>query len=125
MDTWGEVVRRVAGGSATAVDARPKMGALCIKPIVESLDDPENDTATVAEMLAAAQGGGRPSTGWFQRGRSAVSKSRHGAPLFNGKACCYEHIHGFEGRADLVLPFDTRCETCGASYRIRLAAIRR
>jgi hypothetical protein len=128
MDTWGDLVRRQAAGGTTNGDTRRQMSSLVITLVVDPVSDAARVVPTVAEMLEAAQGG-RPATGWMrraaQRMAQRVTASPHGAPRFDGGTCCYEHLRGFEGRADLRLPFETTCPGCSAVYRIRLGTIRR
>lgn len=101
-----------------------RQGQIRIQPMVIILKDPQSVVEDVVDQLDGRSG--RP-TGWMQRmrGRSAVHVTAVGqVPLYEGRACCYDHLRRFDGRPDLVLPFDTTCPGCAREFRVTLGLVR-
>lgn len=133
MDWYGTHARRIMSQNTEGrarEEANRRARPLTLAPIVEVVSDPLNTIQTSSELLEKAQTEGRQRSSWMQRlrRRSRPGGARakpSGTVVYEGRLCCYEHLTQFEGRAQMVYPFETTCENCGAVFRIHLGVTRR
>lgn len=118
MDYLTRVIGQVTG---TLPGDKQRSNRRRIQPVVTKVSDPAGLIISAADRLNQIDGH-RPSTGWMRRAasgaRSPVESHRSGRTVYDGRACCYEHLKKFEGRPDMVLPLTTTCPECQAEYRI-------
>lgn len=95
--------------------------------VAEIIHDP---TQIVEDALVALEEGTPQATSWMQKLRNPVARrvevhSVSGGLLYDGRACCGDQLRRYEGRGDVVMPFEVTCPDCGRIYRVRLDLVRR
>jgi hypothetical protein len=122
---YGFLVRRLIGDRDEVT--RRFRSKLRIQPIARKISDPFKDVEIGAEQLDRFAGV-RPPTPWMQRlanrAKAPVQARQSGVTVYDGRACCYEHLRAFEGRPKMKFPFRTSCPNCGTEFEIALSAVR-
>tara|TARA_R110000824_G_scaffold54028_3_gene149084 strand:- start:4478 stop:4855 length:378 start_codon:yes stop_codon:yes gene_type:complete len=123
MRDYGHLVNRIIGPTKVERKARSRVR---LQPMARLISDPLGDIETAADRLDNFDGT-RPATAWMQRAakraRSPVQAKRSGLKVYDGRACCFEHLIRFEGRPDMKLPLITECLECHAKYEIAMTAV--
>lgn len=94
-------------------------------PVIEIVSDPKRTVEDTADLHERIETGGvsRP-TRWLQRlagRRPSIDATALGnVPLYEGRACCFDHLRRFDGRTDLEFPFETECRGCQRVFRVTL-----
>ncbi len=98
-----------------------------LQPLAEKVHDPLGDAEMAAGLIQDLHEVGRKPTGWMQglvgRGRSPIRARQHGSTVYDGRACCYEHLRAYEGRPNMQLPLTTTCPQCHSRFEIRMRAV--
>lgn len=86
--------------------------------------DPSSDIDAAARLTSGLDTGAKTPTTWMRRiagtSRRVTTTPIGQVPMYEGRACCFDHLSRFEAAGSLQVGVQTACPECSKTFVLEL-----